>query len=224
MTLPVPSSSARVRPRRRTATEVQRQILAAAQERFAAEGYAGAATRRIAVQAEVAETLIFRHFGSKAGLYRSAVLESAEGLVREFGRPIEMPATASDHSPPERLGAWVRHVLVVVNRNKGLVAAFLNHGLEFIDDPDLTSEVGALRRELFHALDRGAGRALGIDVVSSGFTLAVRSVFATVVSVCAYSTLFDISDGDARPSAHREDLVQLGTSILLAAAPQPAGA
>ncbi|GAA0602636.1 hypothetical protein GCM10009547_00050 [Sporichthya brevicatena] len=78
------------RTRRRTSTEVQHGILTAARQAFATEGYDGAATRRIATAAGVAETLIFRHFEAKAGLYRVAILEWTPWLIREFrwtGRP-----------------------------------------------------------------------------------------------------------------------------------------
>ena len=58
---------------RRSTEEVRRIILAAAQDMFAEGGYAGTSTRAIARRCEVAEYLIFRHFGSKAGLFDAAI-------------------------------------------------------------------------------------------------------------------------------------------------------
>jgi len=57
-------------PRRRLASADRREsILAAATDAFAAEGFGGARTQRIARAAGVSEALLFRHFPTKAALY-----------------------------------------------------------------------------------------------------------------------------------------------------------
>ncbi|SNQ45797.1 conserved hypothetical protein [Frankia canadensis] len=62
------------RPRRPT-SEIRAALLGAGRKVFAENGYQGASTRDIAEQAGVAEVLLFRHFGSKRGLFRDSVLE-----------------------------------------------------------------------------------------------------------------------------------------------------
>lgn len=70
--------------KRRTGTEVRARLKAAGREVFAERGYAGASTKEIATRAEVTEVLLFRHFGSKAGLFDEAVLETFEQFVDEY--------------------------------------------------------------------------------------------------------------------------------------------
>ena len=55
-------------------------ILAAALEEFARRGYKGASTNRVAEAAQVAKGLIFRHFGSKEGLFDAALERACERL------------------------------------------------------------------------------------------------------------------------------------------------
>lgn len=71
-------------PRRRPAGEVRRLLLENSRHVFASKGYAGASTRELAARAGVAETLLFRHFGSKAGLFREAIIEPFRQLVDAF--------------------------------------------------------------------------------------------------------------------------------------------
>jgi|SRR5215208_6492540 len=78
----MPSHKARSR---RTGQEVRSRLAAAARDVFAERGYMGASTREIARQAEVTEVLLFRHFGSKAGLFEHAVLDPFEHFVDEWG-------------------------------------------------------------------------------------------------------------------------------------------
>ena len=65
---------------RRTAQDRRQQIVDAATELFALQGFRGTTTRQIADTARD-EAIIFRHFGRKEGLYR-AVIER-ECLARQ---------------------------------------------------------------------------------------------------------------------------------------------
>jgi len=77
------TSSRNVRVRR-SGEEVRSRLVAAGRDVFAERGYAGASTKEIANRAEVAEVLLFRHFGNKAGLFDEAVLEPFERFVDEY--------------------------------------------------------------------------------------------------------------------------------------------
>ncbi len=50
-------------------------VLRAAHDLFATQGYHGTTTRQIAERAGVGEPVLFRNFGSKAGLFEQAILE-----------------------------------------------------------------------------------------------------------------------------------------------------
>ncbi len=59
-------------------TEKQENILKAALELFAEEGYNATSTSKVAKKAGVSEGLIFRHFGNKEGLLNAILLEGTE--------------------------------------------------------------------------------------------------------------------------------------------------
>lgn len=60
---------------------------------FAARGYHGATTREIARQADVSETLLFRYYGSKAGLFEFVVYQPFNQLMQAF---VENRATSAN--------------------------------------------------------------------------------------------------------------------------------
>src|SRR5690349_17256239 len=59
---------------RRTTAEVRAALITAATGLFAQHGPARTTTKEIAESAGVAETAVFRHFGSKTELFREAVV------------------------------------------------------------------------------------------------------------------------------------------------------
>jgi AcrR family transcriptional regulator len=95
-------------PRLRLAAGDRRsQILAAAIEVFAEQGFHGTRTRELANSAGVSEALIFRHFPTKEALIR-AILETVG-----FDDRIHMMEERFDAMPPRQaLAALAEHVLV----------------------------------------------------------------------------------------------------------------
>lgn len=69
---------------RRPRGEPRRLLLDAARELFARQDYRSTTTREIARAAGVTEPLLFRHFGSKAALFREALVLPFTGFVDEF--------------------------------------------------------------------------------------------------------------------------------------------
>src|SRR5690242_4388711 len=67
------------RPRDSAAT--RRALLAAGRELFADAGYEGTTVRAVAERAGVNQALLFRHFGSKEGLFAEAVTGEALDLL-----------------------------------------------------------------------------------------------------------------------------------------------
>jgi len=63
-----------VKATRRRRGEPRRLLLESARELFSRQGYATTSTREIADHAGVSETLMFRYFRSKAGLFREALV------------------------------------------------------------------------------------------------------------------------------------------------------
>jgi AcrR family transcriptional regulator len=69
---------------RRPPGEARRLLLAAARDLFARRDYRSTTTREIAQAAGVTEYLLFRHFGSKAGLFREALVLPFTTFLDEF--------------------------------------------------------------------------------------------------------------------------------------------
>ncbi|WP_280401582.1 TetR family transcriptional regulator [Nocardia carnea] len=94
---------------RRSSTETKAAILAAARERFAADGYDRATIRAIAADAGIDPAMVMRYFSNKEGLFAAAV---------EFD--LELPDLAAIER--ERIGAAVvAHFLERWERDEALL-------------------------------------------------------------------------------------------------------
>lgn len=74
-------------------------MLESARELFSEQGYAGTSTRQIAEAADVAEPLLFRHFGTKARLFDAAMLSPFRDFISEF-----MERWHDELANPEEIG------------------------------------------------------------------------------------------------------------------------
>jgi AcrR family transcriptional regulator len=72
------------RRKRRSTKEVTERLVQAAADEFRRCGFASATTSAIARNAGVTESLIFRYFGSKVGLFREAIFKPLEQHFAEF--------------------------------------------------------------------------------------------------------------------------------------------
>ncbi|MFG1605847.1 TetR family transcriptional regulator [Actinoplanes sp. NPDC049265] len=95
-------------PRRSDRTRAA--ILAAARERFAADGYAKATIRAIAAQAGIDPAMVMRYYGSKEKLLAAAA---------DFG--LELP-DLTRLAPAARTAALVQHLLDLCERNDTMIA------------------------------------------------------------------------------------------------------
>ncbi|MFZ3566301.1 TetR family transcriptional regulator [Streptomyces sp. BH097] len=116
-------------------------ILAAARERFAADGYEKATIRAIARDAEIDPSMVMRYYGNKAGLFAAAVAidpdlpgltvepheEIGRTLVRHFLTLWEengeltalMRVSATDPAAAERMQTVLREQLIPLARRVG---------------------------------------------------------------------------------------------------------
>jgi AcrR family transcriptional regulator len=85
---------------REPAASTKARILLAAEEVFAAQGFAGASTREIAARAGVNISSLHYHWESKDKLYE-AVLQAVYGRLTEVSRASASPAAARAELPPE---------------------------------------------------------------------------------------------------------------------------
>jgi AcrR family transcriptional regulator len=89
------------RPRDGNPAETRRDILKAAEESFAAAGFAGATTRQVATRAGVNVATLHYHFGNKEGLYRAVLEEAISG---------KLPSVEAAGAPADRLSRLVGQI------------------------------------------------------------------------------------------------------------------
>ncbi|GAA1836845.1 TetR/AcrR family transcriptional regulator [Pseudonocardia ailaonensis] len=87
--------------RTRDSAATRRALLAAARELFAAEGYDGTTVRAVAERAGVNQALLFRHFGSKEGLFAEAVTGQALQVLHDGPVADLLPRTLAKIMGPE---------------------------------------------------------------------------------------------------------------------------
>ena len=85
------------KPRRISAQDRRRQILAVAMELFARQGFEGTTTRKIAEQAKVNEAIIFRHFLRKEDLYWAIIDGKCRGGKGRDDLRKKLEGNGNDH-------------------------------------------------------------------------------------------------------------------------------
>ena len=173
---------------RRPRGEPRRLLLVAARDLFAQQDYRSTTTREIAEHAGVAEHLLFRNFGSKAALFREALVAPFTDLVDEFSERWQtiVPETAVEEEiGNEFLGAL--YDLFVENR--GLVMTLW--AADALSDEELAEagigDIGSALAVL------GQIGSEGIDIKgmqSRHHELSARSTVAMVAGMAAFGTTF----------------------------------
>ena len=107
-----PASASSRRPRARRDPERRAQILDAAERAFAASGFHAASMDAIAHAVGVGKPVLYRHFGSKEGLYGASLDRAGEQLVERLA------AVARQPGPREQLEAGVLGFLGFVEEHR----------------------------------------------------------------------------------------------------------
>jgi len=105
------------RRKRRSTQEIVDLIIDAASSEFGENGYAQTTTAAIARRADVAEALIFNHFGSKANLFRKAVFKPLDDHFSNF---IANHAHFDDTDRARETRAFVSDLVSFVRQRSGI--------------------------------------------------------------------------------------------------------
>lgn len=105
------------------------RLIAAAARVYAASGFRGATTRRIAEEAGVNEVTIFRIFGSKAALIDEALRNTTEAPP---GSVLALPDPPAD--PPSELAAWCEALLAEMCYRRRLIRQMMG---EMAEKPEM---------------------------------------------------------------------------------------
>lgn len=158
----------------------------AARAEFAQQGYAGAKTREIARRAGTSEVMLFRHFGSKANLFRETVFRPINECLKCFIEDELLASQVSEMSPAHFL-EYNSRLYGVLEENGPLLAALIAAGdyeaSDISDIADLTSLetfFDMAEKELRRLAD-----ARSVELLQDP-RIVVRFVFSTYLSVALF--------------------------------------
>lgn len=190
--------------KQREKTALRREILTAARELLAKEGYESVSMRKIAERIEYSPTTIYLYFRDKQELVREVCEETFALLTRKLEKVI-----AAEPDPIERLKAGLKAYVHfgIKHPDHYRVSLMMPHQHER-DDGFLTSP-GA---DAFQILVRGVTSAVESGRLRETDVMAVsQALWATVHGI----TSLQISKGDCFPWVDRERLIDLTVDSIV---------
>jgi AcrR family transcriptional regulator len=175
-------------PARRPRGEPRRLLLDAARTLFARRDYRSTTTREIAEAAGVSEYLLFRHFGSKAGLFREALVLPFTSFVDGFGQTWQ--AVVPEETDEEELSRlFVGQLYDVLVEHRGLLLTLVaSDGLS--EEEIEGAGIADIRRALT-VLSQISAEGMHIRGMRSGQPdLPAHSTVAMIVGMVAMRSTF----------------------------------
>ena len=196
------------RATRRPRGEPRRLLLDAARDLFARQDYRRTTTREIAEAAGVIEPLLFRYFGSKAALFREALVVPFTSFVDDFGRTWRA-VVPEDTDEDELARHFVGQLYDVFVEHRGLVVTLL--ASEALSEEEKADAGIADIRQALAVLGQISAEGMQLrGMQSSRPDLAAYSTVATIAGMAALRTTYF---GAKQPS--REAIVEELTQAIL---------
>jgi AcrR family transcriptional regulator len=177
---PEPSPTVR---RRRRSSDIRVSILGAAAAEFGERGYAGATTAAIAKRSGVAENQIFRHFNSKAELFKKSVFDPLNERFEAFN--VVQLRNAINGQEPEITEKYIAALSRFMTEQKEALLALARSNADELGESSGIGKMGALGSffQMGHAMltaKRGTDLKLDPRVIN-------RVSFATVLACVLFS-------------------------------------
>lgn len=204
--IPVPQRvSSKGSPTRRPRGTARPLLLEAARELFARQDYRRTTTREIAEAAGVSEYLVFRHFGSKAGLFREALVLPFTDVVDQFGKTWQ--TVIPEETDEEQLATqFVGALYDVLVRHRGLLLTLV--ASDGLSTEEIESAGIADIRRTLTVLGRISTEGMHIrGMRSSHPDLPAHSTVAMIVGMVALRSTFYGTEAPSR-EAIVDELVQ----------------
>lgn len=198
-----PATSAQ--PTRRPRGAPRTLLLDAARDLFAQRDYRSTTTREIAQAAGVTEHLLFRHFGSKAALFREALVLPFTTFVHEFGKTWK--SVVPEETDEEELARhFVGQLYDLLVENRGLLVTLVASDT-LSDDEIADAGIADIRRALT-VLGQISAEGMHLrGLRPSQPDLAAHSTVAMIVGMAALRSTFSEREQPSR-EAIVEELVQ----------------
>jgi AcrR family transcriptional regulator len=147
----------------RPTMDIRDRILAAAARVYTEAGFRGTTTRRVAEEAGVNEITLFRQFGTKDALIKSAL--HASSLLKQ-------PSLGEPTDPQAQLTAWALNTYRHWYHARHLVSRVLGDLIEHPElAPDICEETSCAHRELSDFFTRMRAHGLTDDEFNAGLLL-----------------------------------------------------
>lgn len=173
---------------RRPRGEPRRLLLDAARDLFARQDYRSTTTREIAQAAGVTEHLLFRHFGSKAALFREALVLPFTDFVEEFGRTWQS-VVPEETSEEELAGHFVGQLYDVFVEHQGLLVTLM--AAETLSDEEKADAGIADVRRALTVLGRISGEGMNLRGMRSDRPdLPAHSTVAMIAGMAALRSTY----------------------------------
>jgi AcrR family transcriptional regulator len=171
--------------RRKGFDEVHELLLTSAREVFALRGYSGATTSEIARRAGASEPLLFRHFGSKSGLFEASVIAPFSSFVTTF---TETWVHREDPHPVELLvQEFTSWTYLELRKHRSLALALLG-SLVHDDGPEV--DPAALRQLLDQCVAVIDHEARLRDWQDVDVPVATRLMLGTILAAALFKEWF----------------------------------
>lgn len=190
---------------RRPRGEPRKLLLAAARDLFARQDYRSTTTREIAEAAGVTEHLLFRNFGSKAGLFREALVLPFTEFVESFGPTWE--SVIPDHTDERELARlFVEHLYDLFVDHQGLLLTLIS-AQALSEEEQADTGIADIRRALT-VLSRIGAEGMRIRGIRSN--QPDLPAYSTVAMVAGMAALRSTYFGTEHPSREAiiDELVQ----------------
>ncbi|GAB4668606.1 TetR/AcrR family transcriptional regulator [Mycobacterium avium] len=199
------TADAPVQALRRPRGEPRRLLLDAARELFARKDYRSTTTREIAEAADVNEYLLFRNFGSKAGLFREALVLPFTDFVDEFGRTWQ--SVVPDETDEEELARhFVGQLYDVVVEHRGLLLTLV--ASETLSEDEITDAGIADITRALGVLGQISAEGMRLRGLRAGRAdLPAHTTVATIAGMVALRSTFFGANQPSR-EAIVDELVQ----------------
>jgi AcrR family transcriptional regulator len=193
---------------RRPRGEPRRLLLDAARTLFARQDYRSTTTREIAAAAGVTEHLLFRHFGSKAALFREALVLPFTSFVDEFGQTWQS-VVPEETDEQELAGHFVGQLYDVFVKHQGLLLTLM--ASEALSEDELADTGIADVRRALRVLGRISAEGMNLRGLRSDHPdLPAHSTVAMIAGMAALrSTYFG-----AKPPSREVIVEELIQAIL----------